>query len=72
MNDFIEAMIKGHDNTEYRWLSCKCKDKCWVCDSNNNRIKPMQRWLAEGLPQTLGNTSYHECGDDCSCRLEKV
>lgn len=26
MNDFMEAMIKGHDNTEYRWISGKCRD----------------------------------------------
>ena len=26
MNDFIEAMIKGHDKTEYRWISGKCRD----------------------------------------------
>lgn len=72
MNDFIEAMIKGHDRTEYRWISGKCSDKCWVCDSNNNSIKPMQRWLAEGLPQVVISTNYHVCGDDCSCRLEKI
>ena len=72
MNDFIEAMIKGHDKTEYRWVSGKCKDKCSKCDFLNNQVKTMQRWQAEGLPQTLGYTNYHECGDECSCRLEKV
>ena len=72
MNEFIEAMIKGHDMTEYRWVSGKCSEKCWVCDSNNNSVKPMQVWLAEGLPQTVTTTNYHVCGDDCSCRLEKV
>ena len=72
MNDFIEAMIKGHDKTEYRWVSGKCREKCFVCDSNNNSVKPMQVWLAQGLPQALGKGKYHECGDECSCRLEKV
>ena len=65
MDNFIEAMIKGHDKTEHRWVSGACRDKCWVCDSNNNRIKTMQVWLAEGLPQTLGNTKYHDCGNEC-------
>lgn len=72
MNDFIEAMIKGHDKTEYRWISGKCRNKCFVCDSNNNRIETMQRWQAEGLPKVVTNTKYHECGDECSCRLEKI
>jgi hypothetical protein len=35
MNDFIEAMIQGHDKTENSWVSGKCKDKCFVCDSSN-------------------------------------
>ena len=72
MNDFIEAMIKGHDKTEYGWVSGKCAEKCTECDFLNNQIKTMQRWQAEGLPQTLGNTKHHNCGDECSCRLEKV
>ena len=72
MNDFIEAMIKGNDKTEYRWVSGKCKDKCWVCDSNNNSVQTMQRWQAEGLPQVVTKTNYHECGDECICRLEKI
>ena len=72
MHDFIEAMIKGHDKTEYRWISGKCAEICSHCDFLNNSIKPMYEWLSEGLPQTLGNTNYHNCGDDCSCRLEKV
>ncbi len=38
MNDFIEAMIKGHDKTEYRWISGNCSDMCFICDSNNDRI----------------------------------
>ncbi len=65
-------MIKGHDNTEYCWISGKCKDTCFVYDSNYNSVKPMQQWQAEGLPQVVTNTKYHVCGDDCSCRLEKV
>lgn len=69
MNDFIEAMIKGHDKTEYRWVSGKCADTCSHCDFLNNT---MQRWLAEGLPQVVTNTKYHVCGDECSCRLEKA
>lgn len=72
MNDFIEAMIKGHDKTEYRWVSGKCADTCSSCDFLNNSVKPMYVWLAEGLPQVVTNTNYHVCGDDCSCRLEKV
>ena len=32
MNDFIEAMIKGHDNTEYRWVSGKCRGLEYVID----------------------------------------
>ena len=60
MNYIIEAMIKGHDKTEYRWVSGKCKNKCFVCDSNNNSVKPMQVWLAEGLPQALGKLKYPE------------
>lgn len=72
MNDFIEAMIKGHDKTEYRWVSGKCGDTCSSCDFLNNSVKPMYVWLAEGLPQVVTNTKYHVCGDDCSCRLEKV
>jgi hypothetical protein len=71
MNNFIEAMIKGHDKTDYRWISGKCAETCSHCDSLNNSIKPMYRWLAEGLPQALEKGKYHECGDDCSCRLEK-
>lgn len=39
MNDFIEVMIKGHDKTEHRWVSGKFRDKCWVCDFNDNRIE---------------------------------
>ena len=65
-------MIKGHDKTEYRWVSGKCKDKCWVCESNNNKTKPMQTWQAEGLPKDLGKSYYHDCGNECNCRLEKV
>lgn len=72
MNDFIEAMIKGHDKTEYRWISGKCAETCSHCDFLNNSIKPMRQWLAEGLPQVVTKTKYHVCGDDCSCRLEKV
>ena len=71
MNDFIEAMIKGHDKTEYRWISGKCAKTCSHCDFKNNSIKPMYEWLAEGLPPVSGNTMFHECSDDCSCRLEK-
>lgn len=63
MNDFIEAMIKGHDKTEYRWVSGKCAETCSHCDFLNNSVKPMYVWLAEGLPKTLGNTKYHNCGD---------
>ena len=72
MDDFIEAMIKGHDKTEYRWVSGKCAEFCSHCDFLNNSIKPMYVWLAEELPGTNGNTNYHVCGDECSCRLEKV
>lgn len=72
MNDFIEAMIRGHDKTKYRWVSGKCREICTECDFNNNSIKPMYVWQAEGLPQVVTNTKYHVCGDDCSCRLEKV
>jgi len=72
MNDFIEAIIKGHDNTNYRWVSGKCAEICSHCNCLNNSIKPMQVWLADGLPQTLGNTNYHECGNECSCRLKRV
>ena len=72
MNDFIEAMIKGHDKTEYSWVSGDCAESCTSCSLNNDQNKPMNIWLAEGLPQTLGKSKYHECGDDCSCRLEKV
>ncbi|MFC1785834.1 hypothetical protein ACFLZA_00520 [Candidatus Neomarinimicrobiota bacterium] len=43
MNDFIEAMIKGHDKTKYRWISDKCRENCFVCDSSNNSIKPIQK-----------------------------
>ena len=64
MNNFIEAMIKGHDKTEYKWISGKCAETCSQFDFLNNSIKPMEVWLAEGLPQTLGNLKYHECGDD--------
>lgn len=42
------------------------------CDFLNNSVKPMQVWLAEGLPQTVTKTKYHVCGDECCCRLEKV
>lgn len=70
--DFLEAMIKGHDKTEYRWVSGKCAEFCSECSFNNNSIKSMQEWQAEGLPQTLGNIKSHKCGDKCSCRLEKV
>ena len=69
MNDFIEAMIKGHDKTECWWLSGKCAETCSECDFLNNSIKPM---LAEGLPPISGNTMFHKCGDECSCRLEKI
>ncbi len=65
-------MIKEHDKAEYRWISGKCRDKCFVYDSNNNTIKTMQDWQAEDLPQTLGKAKYHDYGDDCSCRLDKV
>ena len=71
MNDLIEAMIKGHDNTEYRWISGKCAETCSHCDFLNNSIKPMYTWLAEGLPPVSGYSMFHECGDECSCRLEK-
>ena len=72
MNDLIEAMIKGRDKIEYRWVSGKCWNFCSHCDFLNNRIKTMQKWQAEGLPQTLGKAKYNECGDECSCRLEKI
>ena len=72
MYDFIEAMIKGHDNTPYKWVSDGCAETCTPCSINNDQIKPMNIWQAEGLPQTLGKSKYHECGDDCSCRLEKA
>lgn len=72
MNNFIESMIQGQDKTEYRWISGDCMDKCFVCDSNKNRIETMQDWQAEGLPQVVTNIKYHECGNECSCRLEKV
>jgi len=72
MNDFIEAMIKGHDKTEYRWFSGKCRDICSHCDFLNGSVETMQRWQAEGLPGTHKNTDYHTCGDVCSCWLEKV
>lgn len=66
-------MIKGHDKTEYRWVSGKSAEFCSECYFlNNNSIKPMQEWQAEGLPQVVTKTKYHVCGDDCSCRLEKV
>ncbi|MFC1593521.1 hypothetical protein ACFL3O_01145 [Candidatus Neomarinimicrobiota bacterium] len=26
MNDFIEAMIKGHDKSEYLWVGGKCAE----------------------------------------------
>jgi len=39
MNDFIEAMIKGHDKTEYRWISSKCAEFCNECDFNNNSVQ---------------------------------
>ena len=45
--NFIEAMIKGHNRTEYRWISGKCRNKCVVCDSNNNSIETMQYWQAD-------------------------
>ena len=72
MNDFIEAMIQGHDYTKYKWISGKCAEKCYVCESNNNDVKTMQRWQAEGLPQVVTKTNFHECGDECSCKLEKA
>lgn len=65
-------MIRGHDKTEYKWISGKCSDKCLVCDSNHNRIKTMQEWQAEGLPTVVTNTKYHECGNNCTCTLEIV
>ena len=72
MIDFIEAMIREYDKTEYTWISGKCKDKCYVCGSNNNRIETMQDWQAEGLPAVVTNIKYHVCGDECGCRLEKI
>lgn len=72
MNDFIEAMIRGHDKTEYRWISGKCREKCFVCDFLNNRIETMQMWQAEGLPKVVTNIKYHKCGSECGCRLEKT
>lgn len=66
VDDFIEAMIRGHDKTEYRWISGKCRDKCWVCDSNDNSIKPMYVWQAEGLPKVVTKIKFHVCGDECS------
>ena len=49
--DFIEAMIQGHDYTKYKWVSGNCADKCHICDFNNNSIKIMRDWQAEGLPK---------------------
>ena len=72
MNDIIEAMISGHDNTKYNWISGKCAETCVQCETNDEWIKPMRQWQAEGVPQTLGNTNCHKCGDDCSCGLEIV
>jgi len=54
------------------WVSGKCTETCTPCSLNNAQIKPMNIWLAEGLPQTVTRIKYHECGDDCSCRLEKI
>lgn len=72
MNDFIEAMIKGHDKTEYRWVAGKCAKTCSHCGFLNNSIKPMYVWLAEGLPQVNTKINYHVCGNECNCRLEKA
>ena len=72
MNDFIEAMIRGHDYTKYRWISGKYANECPICGLNNNQIKTIQEWQAEGLPRVLQNVKYHNCDDECSCRLEKV
>jgi len=65
-------MIKGHDYTPYTWVGGKCSKTCTPCSLNNNQIKPMNIWLAEGLPQTVTKSKYHECGNDCSCSLEKA
>jgi len=72
MNNFIEAMIQGHDNTPYKWVSGKCGETCIQCSSNGLFVKPMKQWLAEGLPKVHKTTNYHNCGDRCECRLEKV
>ncbi len=64
-------MIQRHDKTEYRWIGGKCRDKCWACDSNNNRIETMQEWQAQGLPKTVTKVKYHDCDVECSCRLVK-
>jgi len=72
MDNFIEAMIKGHDSTPYKWVSGKCAEICSECETNALFVKPMNQWLAEGLPQALGKGMYHSCGDKCDCRLEKV
>ncbi len=72
MDNFIEAMIQGHDKTEFRWISGNCRSKCFVCDSNENRIETMQNWQANGLPKVVTNIKYHDCDGECNCRLEKV
>ena len=72
MDNFIEAMINGHDNTPYRWVSGKCAETCIKCRLNNNSIESMKQWLAEDMPQALGKAVYHDCGDDCECSLIKV
>jgi hypothetical protein len=63
-------MIEGYDKTEYRWGSGKCRDKCHVYDTNNNRIKTMQDWQAEGLPTIVTNIKYHKCCSECCYRLK--
>jgi len=72
MDDYIDTMIKGHDNTPYRWVSGNCAETCSECETNALFVKPMNQWLAEDMPQVLGKGKYHDCGDNCECRLEKV
>ena len=31
-------MIKGHDKTEYRWVSGKCTETCSHCDFKTSRL----------------------------------
>ena len=73
MDEFIEAMIKGHDNSLYNWVAGDyCMEFCLMCRYNDVIDETMRVWQAKGLPQTNGKAHYHECGDKCDCRLEKI